>query len=124
MAKSKTKKHKRKRHRTLPGISAMQSAAPEDLQPGDYVALSEMMVQLLPSDAETLATGDTVTPLRVKVMPCDAGEPAKILAICLPFVTAVHAQGDVLTYDLRQERLVKLPPRYGKHVFKQHRIKS
>jgi hypothetical protein len=83
--------------------------AGEDLQCGDYVATftqtTELPSYLWDCGDYTLSPQELV---RLKYMPCDAGQPLKIIAVCLPFVYAVKPDRSPVTLDLRRTQLVRL----------------
>jgi len=118
---SRKRKHKKIKHRLLHQSHAIQPVAPEDIHAGDYLALTHRSYQLLPDSLENWGGNNTVKTVRVDVMPCDSGEPMRVLAVCLPFITAVSPHRFVTTIDLRREHVGRLPKAYGRHVFKQHR---
>ena len=92
--------------------------APEDVRPETFVAV-HMTMKELPLwclDADDLKYSSNRPPL-VRRVPGNAGRPYKVKAVCLPYVYALAPDGEPLTLDLRQCRLVRLDDRYGRMVF-------
>ena len=92
----------------------------EDLAPGDFAAVLNEIVEwpsFFWSDcAATLTPEENV---RTQRIPCNAGEPLRIEAICLPFVYAKDARGELRTLDVRQAQLVRLQKRAAKAVWRE-----
>jgi len=85
------------------------SVAGEDIVCGDFIAVMNEVVEL-PSYlwsgcAVSLAADELV---RLRILPCDAGEPRKVIAVCLPFVYAKETDGSVVTLDVRRHQLMRL----------------
>jgi hypothetical protein len=95
------------------------SIAPEDVRCGSYVAVLNEIVELPP----WLCCGPAVAddPVRVRYRAMDAGVPLKVLAVCLPFVCAKSADGQLTTLDIRQVELVRLEEHYARTVWKAQR---
>ena len=102
--------------------SVVARIAGEDLKPGDFVtALTEMIE--LPSflwccDSAAAPKDELV---RLRYLPREAGEPFKVMAVCLPFVYTKRANGKLMTFDTRKHQLVKLDNLSGKKVWKRMR---
>lgn len=102
--------------------SVVARVAGEDLKPGDFVtALTEMIE--LPSflwccDSAAAPKDELV---RLRYLPREAGEPFKVVAVCLPFVYTKRANGKLTTFDTRKHQLVKLDNVSGKKVWKRMR---
>jgi len=56
--------------------------------------------------------------VRLRLIPEHAGQPLKVIAICLPFVYAKTSKGEVTTVDTRQMQLVRLDRKCAKVVWK------
>ena len=83
--------------------------AGEDIACGDYVAVMNEIIEL-PSflwscSGASLAADE---PVRVRYVARDAGEPYKVIGVCLPFVYAKTHRGRVVVIDTRQRQLVRL----------------
>jgi len=97
--------------------------AGEDLRPGDFVTVLNTIVEMpswlwCPTDLP----GPIDEPVRSQYMPRDAGQPHKVVAICLPFVYTEPAEGTgTVTFDIRQNQLVRLSQESGQIVWKRHR---
>lgn len=105
--------------------SVVARVAGEDLKPGDFVtALTEMIE--FPSffwccDSSSTPKDELV---RLRYLPRDAGEPFKVIAVCLPFVYTKRSSGKLTTFDTRKHQLVKLDNMSGKKVWKRMRSKA
>ncbi len=100
------------------------TVAGEDLVCGDYVTILTETVDLpsymwdrceIPLSAHEL--------VRLKVIPEDAGQPFRVVAVCLPFVYAETPSRRTVTIDTRKIHLVRLDRRCAKVVWKRLRTK-
>lgn len=92
--------------------------AGEDLQPGDFVTALTEIVEL-PSFlwcCDTAATSKDEL-VRLRYLPFEAGEPFKVIAICLPFVYTKRSNGKLKTFDTRRQQLVRLDKGSGKKIW-------
>ena len=96
--------------------------AGEDIQEGDYVTVLNEIIEfpsyMWSSSAAALPPDE---PVRIAYMPCDAGHPNRVFAICLPFVYVKRPRGGVAVIDTRQQQLVRLDPARSRLVWKQIR---
>ena len=96
--------------------------AGEDIQRGDYVTVLSEIIEvpsfLWSCSGISLPTDE---PVRTRYLPQNAGKPHKVIAVCLPFVYAKRAKGKLITFDTRQQQLVKLDPACGQELWKQLR---
>jgi hypothetical protein len=94
--------------------------AGEDINQGDYVTVLNEIIEL-PSYlwACSGAALPADEPVRTRYMPRDAGQPCKVIAVCLPFVYVERPKGSVVIFDTRQQQLVRLDPDRGCSVWKQ-----
>jgi hypothetical protein len=89
--------------------------SPEDIEVGDFIVKTHKRYQLVPCNAERPMSGEAIEPVILYGWPFDAGEPLKVLALCLPFVMV-----ESLTYgvreaiDTRQDVLMKVSKAYAK----------
>lgn len=93
--------------------------AGEDLQCGDYVTVLNEVVEL-PSflwchSDHSLAPDE---PVRFRFTPQNAGNPQKVVGVCLPFVYAENDMGIMTTFDTRRQQLVRLDRKCAKRVWK------
>ena len=105
--------------KTLPKTtapSATQAIAPEDLRPGDYLALTHATYQLLPEGPAGWCA--KLQPQTIRLIPCDAGEAQRVLAVCLPFVLVRSSAGFDRTLDLRRHEMRRLDAAFGKQAFR------
>ncbi|QDV85156.1 hypothetical protein [Planctomycetes bacterium TBK1r] len=102
--------------------SVAARVAGEDIKRGDYVTVLNEIVELpsyLWGCSGVMLPADE--PVRIRYMPCDAGQPFKVVAVCLPFVYTKRPKGDTKTFDTRQNQLVRLDPGSGRSVWKRLR---
>ena len=57
-------------------------------------------------------------PVRIRYVPDCAGQPYKVIAVCLPFVYVRTDCGDVLSLDTRRQQLVRLDQQCARRVWK------
>ena len=109
----------------LPPLTLAATVSGEDLACGDFVAILSETVE---APSYLWAASDTsLSPyemVRLRLIPIDAGQPLKVIAICLPFVYAKSPQGELTTLDVRQMQLVRLDRKCMKAVWKQLRTKT
>lgn len=98
-----------------------RSLAPEDVKPGDYIAVSHTTGQFVSACTEWNKTMEIV---RLRFMPCDAGEPLRVEAVCLPFILVHDPDNHYETIDLRQKEIVRLDKAFGKVAFKKMDTRS
>ncbi|MEM1109992.1 MAG: hypothetical protein AAGH99_15010 [Planctomycetota bacterium] len=115
-AKKKKKKQKTKKAKLIP-LATVRAVAAEDLRVGDGVAVSCVTAQFLA--CEDPPPGETHNRvLKADFIPADAGDPLRIVAVCLPFVLAVNVARQYVTIDVRRQHLVKLDAGYTKRAMK------
>jgi hypothetical protein len=101
------------------------TVAGEDLACGDYVSLLNETVEF-PSFLWNCCDS-TLSPhelVRLKVIPSRAGQPLKVMAICLPFVYTKTPAGEMTTLDIRRVQLVRLDRSCAKSIWKQLRLRT
>jgi hypothetical protein len=101
---------------TQPTTTVAASVAGEDLHCGEYVTLLNATCEI-PSYMWDQAMLPATELVRLKIIPCEAGVPLKVFAVCLPFVYAKTAAGDVRTLDLRRQQIVRLDRAAVKEVW-------
>lgn len=96
-----------------------RTAAGEDLRVGDFVALLNVVYEypswLWMSDAAVLPPDQ---PVRIRLREDSAGEPLRVLDICLPFVFVDTPSGSKRTLDLRGCQLARLDAGFAKRTRK------
>jgi hypothetical protein len=92
------------------------TVAGEDVHCGDYVTLHSTTCEV-PSYMWDQAMLPSTELVRLKVIPGEAGTPLKVFAVCLPFIYAKSAAGDVRTLDLRRQQIVRLDRAAAKVVW-------
>lgn len=105
--------------KTLPKTTApaaTHAIAPEDLRPGDYLAVTHATYELLPEGPAGWCA--KLTPQTIRLIPCEAGEAHRVLAVCLPFVLTCAASGIDRTLDLRRHEVRRLDKAFGKQAFR------
>lgn len=98
--------------------------AGEDLRQGDFVTVLNETFELpsfLWNCSDVAVPADE--PVCIRYMARDAGQPYKVLDICLPFVYAKRAWGGIKIIDTRRQQLVRLDPDRGRSVWKKIRKK-
>jgi hypothetical protein len=99
--------------------SVVARIAGEDLKPGDFVTA---MTEIIELPSFLWCCDSAATPkeelVRVRYLTPEAGEPFKVIAVCLPFVYSKRATGKLMTLDTRKHQLVKLDSSSGKKVWK------
>ncbi len=99
--------------------SLAQCVAGEDLQLGEFISIltttTEFLSHLWDHCDRSLAPEDVV---RVRYIPARAGQPLKIVAICLPFVYVQGVNKKVEVLDLRLTQVVRLNRECAKEVWK------
>jgi hypothetical protein len=99
--------------------TAAATIAGEDLACGDYVARLNETVEF-PSFLWD-ACGASLSPhemVRLRTVPDTAGNPLRVIAICLPFVYAKTPNGEMATVDTRRTQLVRLHRKSAKVIWK------
>jgi len=96
--------------------SATRSVAAEDLRPGDYLALTHATYQLVPEGPA--GWGADLDPQTIRMIPNEAGEAFRVLAVCLPFVLTRSSAGFDRTLDLRRHEVRRLDTAFGKQAFR------
>jgi hypothetical protein len=97
----------------------------EDIGCGDYIALLnetfDVPSYMWDSCGVSLAPDELV---RLQLIPGNAGQPLKVIGVCLPFVYAKTPDGATETIDVRRVQLVRLDRRCAKSIWKNLRPKS
>jgi hypothetical protein len=99
--------------------------AGEDIACGDYVSVLTKIVELpsyLWDCSENVLPPEE--PVRIRINADDAGQPYKVIGICLPFVYVKKHCGAVLTLDTRQKQLVRLDKACARTVWKELKSKT
>ena len=108
------------RSKTVTTVAAR--IAGEDIAKGDFVTILSEIIEL-PSFLWSCSSISLPIdePVRTRYLPGAAGEPHKIVAVCLPFVYAKRPKGELIAFDTRQQQLVRLDPDSGRSLWKQMR---
>ncbi len=90
-------------------ISVAARVAGEDIARGDFVAVTNEIMEL-PSYywSYSGAMLPPEEPVRIRFTARNAGQPYKVLGVCLPFVYAKTHRGRLIVIDTRQKQLVRL----------------
>lgn len=91
--------------------------APEDVRPGDFVAVLDEEYQW-PASAwycDPPAHADKV--IYVRLRPREVSAPLEVIDACLPFVFVKPPKGNGQTLDLRAVRLARLNRDYARRVW-------
>ncbi len=106
-------------------LKVAATVAGEDLACGDYVAMLNETFELPSFLWDCCGVSlPPHEPVRLKLITDDAGQPLKVLAVCLPFVYVKTPNGKTETIDTRRIQLVRLDSRCAKVVRKELRSKS
>jgi hypothetical protein len=96
-----------------------KALAPEDIRRGDFVTplyvIAEMPSFWWRCDGYTLPADQ---PVRIRLTPSTEGAPLKVRSVCVPFVLAKTACGELRTLDLRTCQLARLNRAHGKQAWK------
>lgn len=109
--------------KTKPATTVAARIAGEDLRTGDYVTILSQIYEipsyLWCSSGVGLAPDE---PVRSRYLPRSAaGEPNKVVAICLPFVYVKRPRGTIVGLDTRQQQIVRLDRDNGRLIWKRMR---
>jgi hypothetical protein len=93
--------------------------APDDIREDGYVAVLYEVCQL-PSFfwCEDATLMPPQQPVRIHLIPDDAGIPYRVKSVCLPFVLVEHPAGQHRTLDLRNCQIARLQTKYAKLAWK------
>ena len=90
-------------------MSVSKKVHPEDIQPGDDVAVSEVMYQYPSYPWQSCGvTLQPSEPVNVTFLPPADTEPMVVCSVCLPFVLCKTSATCHRVFDLRQVQLVRL----------------
>lgn len=95
-------------------VKTTRKVAPEDMRPGDYVTVAHETAEFIFCLDEWRKQ---VEPTRVTFMPDCAGQPLRVVSVCLPYVLVRTPERKHETLDLRRHHLVRLSRAYGKQAF-------
>jgi len=108
------------RSKTVTTVAAR--IAGEDIAKGDFVTILSEIIEapsfLWNCSSVSLPPDE---PVRTRYLPRAAGEPHKVVAVCLPFVYAKRPRGTLIAFDTRQQQLVRLDRDNGRSLWKQMR---
>jgi len=110
-------------HATTGSNSTLAKAlAPEEIRPGDFVAVLHEIAEL-PSfywcaDAALHPRDELV---RIRFIPTCEALPLKVKSVCLPFVLVKSPRGERQTLDLRKCRLARLEGAYAGVAWKAYK---
>jgi len=93
----------------------IQTIAPEDITVGDYITITHRICQYLRGGED--ADSDLYIQ-RVAVTAYDAGQPMKVVNVCLPFVLVRLSNETYATVDVRQVNLSRMCKSYAKSAMK------
>lgn len=106
--------------------SAAKVLAPEDVRIGTYVAVLDVVQEMIVGTAVESWSSNPPEVVRVRTMPCDCEfcghvTPMRVIAVCLPYVFVRKpgpGKGECRTIDIRRYRLAELAQDYGRAAFK------
>jgi len=106
-------------------LKAARILAPEDIQIEQWVAVFTVTCEFLPCWAiESPSDIDRIRPVRFAYAPEAAGEPLRVIDVCLPFVLVECVSGAPRVLDLRACTLVAIALRFAKAVRRRRREKG
>lgn len=94
--------------------------AGEDIACGDFVTVTSRIVEapsFLWHHSETWLAPEE--PVRIRFFAEDAGQPYKVIGVCLPFVYVKKYCGSLLILDTRQRQLVRLDRECARAIWKE-----
>ncbi|TWU39496.1 hypothetical protein [Novipirellula artificiosorum] len=106
------------RSKTVTTVAAR--IAGEDIAKGDYVTILSEITELPSYLWDRSGISQPIDELvRLRYLPRAAGEPHRVVAVCLPFVYAKRPKGNLIAFDTRQQQLVRLDRANGRSLWKQ-----
>jgi hypothetical protein len=102
-----------------------RALAPEDVRPGDFVALLDEMHEL-PSFwwclDSALHPRDRL--VRLRMIPTHESLPLRVKSVCLPFVLTKQPSGQCRTLDLRRCHIARLDRTFATAAWKAYKKKK
>ena len=98
---------------TNPNILSKRIRSPEDIRPGDFIAVTHTRFELIPDNLEPMLGGTEIEPIRLTALPNEAGTPMKVIALCLPFVIGETAYAARVVVDTRRHALIRVSEDYA-----------
>jgi len=92
--------------------------APEDIEPGQFVAVHRQKGQFLWLACEGGFESPKAQVLEVDYVPDHSGRPLKVEQVCLPYVQVKTPHRRIRTLDTRMVQLVELSPAFVKAIWK------
>ena len=102
-------------------IAISKTLAPEDVKPGDFVAVLSESCELINFFALIDPLMRRPLVVRADLTPCDAGAPLRVVSVCLPFVLVEDGEEKARTLDVRRQSLVRLDEEYARRAMKKMR---
>ncbi len=100
-------------------LKAVRILAPEDIAIDQWVAVHTMTAEFYPCWAiESPSDIDRIRMVRFDYAPDDAGQPLRVIDVCLPYVFVKSVNGAARVLDLRSVTLVAVSPRFARAVRK------
>jgi len=96
-----------------PNILSRRIRSPEDIRPGDFIAVTHTRFELIPDNLEPMLGGTEIEPIRLTALPGDAGTPMQVVAMCLPFVIGETVIDERVVVDTRRHALTKVSEDYA-----------
>ncbi len=101
-------------------LQTARRIAPEDLNPGDYIAITAVIHEVYLREHLERGYGP-YEPLRLPCIECADGQPLKVVAVCIPFVLVADGSGQRRSLDLRRHQLVRLPEDFARKALKKRK---
>ena len=99
-----------------PMVSVARLVAPEDIRPGEYIAVLSVFETHVGPVLDACAEPG-LRAVRVEEIPWFSGDPVLVEAVCLPFVLARDADGGRRPLDVRRMRLARVSEAYARAAF-------
>jgi hypothetical protein len=112
-----TARHAPRTRRRPSPLTVARPLAPEDIRPGSYIAVSQIVWEFCAFWLAELWCGPPVYSVSL-IAGNDIGTPLRVKEVCLPFVLAQAPDGTHRTIDVRRVRLLLLSDRFGKKASK------
>ena len=107
----------------LKEIPLARSLAPEDIQVGSFVMTLHTQNQIMMSKCSQM-TEPQVVVVPVITRPSYPELPAKVVAICLPFIVVKREDMKTEVIDTRSHRLAQVPKAFAKTAWAPHQPKK
>jgi len=102
-------------------LPATRLIGPEDIAPGQFVAIAEQTAQFAPPELQREGRS-VLQPQTMTTYPQNAGVPYEVVTVALPFVMVKDYEREPFVFDLRQLRLAVVPDEFARKYFEARRL--